>query len=37
MSLIDSISLPRSIRLPRVDGLIQWILPLAVIAIWQIA
>ncbi|MFB6419218.1 MULTISPECIES: aliphatic sulfonate ABC transporter permease SsuC [Bradyrhizobium] len=37
MSLIDSISLPRSIRLPRVDGLVQWIVPLAIIAIWQIA
>ncbi len=37
MSLIDSVSLPRSFRLPRVDGLIQWIVPLAIIAIWQVA
>ena len=37
MSLIDSVSLPRSFRLPRVDGLIQWIVPLVIIAIWQVA
>lgn len=37
MSLIDSVSLPRGLRLPRVDGLIQWIVPLAIIAIWQVA
>ena len=37
MSLIDSVSLPRSFRLPRVDGLIQWVVPLAIIAIWQVA
>ena len=32
MSLIDSVSLPRNFRLPRVDGLVQWIVPLAIIA-----
>ena len=37
MSLIDSIALPRRIRLPRLDGLVQWIVPLAIIAIWQVA
>ena len=37
MSLIDSISLPRRVRLPRADGLVQWIVPLAIIAIWQLA
>ena len=37
MSLIDSISLPRRVRLPRADGLVQWIVPLAIIAIWQVA
>src|SRR5258708_15603136 len=37
MSLIDSISLPRNFRLPRVDGLIQWIVPLAIVAVWQVA
>ena len=37
MSLIDGVSLPRKFRLPRVDGLVQWIVPLAIIAIWQAA
>ena len=37
MSLIDTVSRPRNFRLPRVDGLIQWIVPLAIVAIWQVA
>ena len=37
MSLIDSVSPPRSFRLPRLDGFVQWIVPLAIIAIWQVA
>ncbi|KRQ02033.1 ABC transporter permease subunit [Bradyrhizobium manausense] len=37
MSVIDSVSLPRNFRLPRVDGLVQWIVPLAIVALWQIA
>ena len=37
MSLIDSVSRPRSLWLPRADGLIQWIVPLAIIALWQLA
>ena len=37
MSVIDSIPLPRGIRWPRADGLIQWIVPLGIVAIWQLA
>ncbi|WP_439408221.1 ABC transporter permease subunit [Bradyrhizobium sp. DASA03076] len=37
MSVIDSVSLPCNFRLPRVDGLVQWIVPLAIVALWQIA
>ncbi|MBB4259925.1 aliphatic sulfonate ABC transporter permease SsuC [Bradyrhizobium sp. CIR3A] len=37
MNLIDSISLPRSVRLPRADGLIQWIVPLVIVLVWQLA
>ena len=37
MSLIDSLSRVGSPRLPRVDGLIPWIVPLAIILIWQLA
>ena len=37
MSLIDSLPRVRSIRAPSADGLIQWIVPLAVLVIWQIA
>jgi sulfonate transport system permease protein len=37
MSLVGTLSRGRSLRLPRVDGLLQWIVPLAIILIWQIA
>ena len=37
MSLIDSVSLPRKMRLPRVEGLVQWMVPLAIVALWQVA
>src|SRR6187397_2642177 len=37
MSLIDSFSRVSAPKLPRIDGLIPWIVPLAIIAIWQIA
>ena len=37
MSLIDSLPRVRSLRLPRAGGLIQWIVPLAIVAVWQIA
>ncbi len=37
MSVIDSIPLPRGIRWPRADGLIQWIVPLSIVAVWQVA
>src|SRR5690349_12926513 len=37
MSLIDSYSRVSSPNLPRFDGLIPWIVPLAIILIWQLA
>src|SRR5271168_904398 len=37
MSLIDSLPRVRGLRLPRADGLIQWIAPLALIVVWQAA
>src|SRR3954462_3859011 len=37
MSLIDSLSRVSSPKLPRVDGLIPWIVPLAIVLIWQLA
>ena len=37
MSLIDSLPRVRSLRLPRADGLIPWIVPLVIILIWQVA
>jgi sulfonate transport system permease protein len=37
MSLIESLPRVRGLRLPRADGLIQWIVPLALIVVWQAA
>src|SRR6202046_3964005 len=37
MSLIENLPRIRKLLLPRADGLVQWIVPLAIIAIWQIA
>jgi sulfonate transport system permease protein len=37
MSLIDSLPRGRTLRLPRADGLIQWIVPLGLLLIWQVA
>jgi sulfonate transport system permease protein len=37
MSLIESLPRVRGLRLPRADGLIQWIVPLALILVWQAA
>ena len=37
MSLIDSFSRVSAPKLPRIDGLIPWIVPLAIILIWQLA
>jgi sulfonate transport system permease protein len=37
MSVIDSLTRTRSLRLPRVDGLVPWIVPLAILLIWQAA
>ena len=37
MSLVETLARPRSWRLPRADGLIQWIVPLLIIVVWQAA
>src|SRR2546423_15302443 len=37
MSLIDSLSRAGAPKLPRVDGLIPWLVPLAIILFWQLA
>jgi sulfonate transport system permease protein len=37
MSVIDSLPRARSLRLPRVDGLVPWIVPLAILLVWQAA
>ncbi|HJZ20411.1 MAG TPA: ABC transporter permease, partial [Bradyrhizobium sp.] len=37
MSLIDSLPRVRGLRFPRADGLVQWIVPLAIILVWQAA
>jgi sulfonate transport system permease protein len=35
MSISDAISRPRGFRLPRADGLTQWIVPLVIVLAWQ--
>lgn len=37
MSVIDSLPQVRKLALPRADGLIPWLVPLAIILIWQAA
>jgi sulfonate transport system permease protein len=37
MSLIESLPRVRNLRLPRADGLVQWIVPLVFVLVWQIA
>src|SRR5471032_2883710 len=37
MSLTDALPRVRALRLPRADGLIQWIVPLVILLVWQIA
>src|SRR3984893_15137619 len=37
MSLIDSLPRVRAPKLPRADGLIPWIVPLAIVLVWQVA
>ncbi len=37
MSLIESLPRVQKLRLPRADGLIPWIVPLAIVLIWQAA
>src|SRR5258705_11875237 len=37
MSLIDSLPRVSAPKLPRIDGLIPWIVPLVIVLIWQLA
>ena len=37
MSLIESLPRVGRLRLPRADGLIPWIVPLAIVLVWQVA
>jgi sulfonate transport system permease protein len=37
MSIVEIIPRVRSFRLPRIDGLTQWIVPLVILLVWQIA
>ena len=37
MSLVEILPRVRGLRLPRADGFIQWIVPLAIIVVWQVA
>jgi sulfonate transport system permease protein len=37
VSLSESIPRVRSLRWPRADGLVQWVVPLAILVIWQAA
>src|SRR4030088_2425224 len=37
MSLIESLPRVRNLRLPRADGLIPWVVPLAIFLIWHLA
>jgi sulfonate transport system permease protein len=37
MSRVEILPRVRRLRLPRADGLVQWIVPLAIVLIWQIA
>src|SRR3981189_2768719 len=37
MSLIESLPRVRNLRLPRADGLVPWVVPLAIVLIWQLA
>jgi sulfonate transport system permease protein len=37
MSVIETLPRLRTLRVPRPDGLIQWVVPLAIIIVWQIA
>ena len=37
MSIVESLPRRRALRGPRLDGLTQWIVPAAILAVWQIA
>jgi sulfonate transport system permease protein len=37
MSLIESLPRLRGVRIPRADGLTQWIVPLVIVVVWQAA
>ncbi len=37
MSIVEILPRARGLRLPRIDGLAQWIVPLAILIVWQAA
>src|ERR1700739_3689645 len=37
MSLIERLPRSRALRVPRADGLLPWIVPLAIVLVWQVA
>jgi sulfonate transport system permease protein len=37
MSIVEILPRARSLRLPRIDGLTQWIVPLVILIVWQTA
>lgn len=37
MSIVEILPRARGLRLPRIDGLTQWIVPLAILIVWQAA
>ena len=37
MSIVENLPRTRGFRLPRADGLTPWIVPLAIVVVWQIA
>jgi len=37
MSIVEILPRARSLRLPRIDGLAQWIVPLVILVLWQAA
>src|ERR1700759_5837730 len=37
MSLIENLPRIRGVRLPRVDGLLEWMVPLTIVVVWQLA
>src|SRR3954469_25424008 len=37
MSIVEILPRARNLRLPRIDGLTQWIVPLVILLVWQAA